>query len=58
MALQQIFEDIGAKISDVRAAVNCRPASVDTDRARGGIARFELFELTGVCIKKSKPHFL
>ena len=38
VALKQIFKDVGAEISDVGAAVNCRPASVDADLARSRIA--------------------
>jgi hypothetical protein len=56
MALEQVFKDIGAEVSDVRAAVNGRPASVDTDGAFGRIARFELFDLTRVRVKKAHCH--
>src|SRR5437588_2518772 len=34
MALEQILENVGAKISDVGVAVNRRPACVDVDLAR------------------------
>src|SRR5258708_505964 len=56
MTLQQIFEDVGAKISNVRAAVNGRPASVHVDLARSGVARLELFELSRVSVKKANRH--
>ncbi len=53
MPLKQIFEDIGAKISNVRPAVNGWPACVDADLAFGGIARFEFFDLARVGVKKA-----
>jgi hypothetical protein len=46
MALEQVFEDVSAKISDVRAAVNRRPTGVNVDLVRSGIARSELFEFS------------
>src|SRR6267143_2375108 len=67
MTLQQIFENIGAKISNVRAAVNGRPTSVDVDlvrrpaglvpwRARSGVARLELFELSRISVEEANRH--
>src|SRR6266478_7163222 len=67
MTLQQIFENIGAKISNMRAAVNGRPTSVDVDlvrqpdglvpwRARSGVAGLELFELSRVGVKETNRH--
>jgi len=58
MALEQIFEDVGAEISDVRPAVNGWAACVDTDRTFGGIARFELFDLARVGVKKAQGYVL
>jgi len=54
--LKQIFEDIGAEISNVRAAVNGRSASVDADSARGWIARLEFFEFARVSVKETQRH--
>jgi hypothetical protein len=45
MPLKQIFEDISPKVSDVGAAVNGRPTSVDLDRALRRIMRLEFFDL-------------
>src|SRR5439155_676838 len=56
MTLKQIFEDVGAKISDVRAAVNGGPTSVDADLGFGGIAPLEFFDLARVSIKKTERH--
>jgi hypothetical protein len=53
MPLEQIFEDIGAKISNVRPTVNGRPARVDADLAFGGIAGFEFFDLARIGVKKA-----
>ena len=44
MSLQQIFENVGAKISDVREAVDRRPAGVHFHRVRSPIERPKLFE--------------
>lgn len=52
MALQQIFENVGAKISDVRAAVNRWAASIDVDVVRCRIPRPEFLKLSRVGIKK------
>src|SRR5713101_10031284 len=57
MSLEQIFEDIGPEISDVRPAVNGRPACVDADLAFGGIARLKFFNLARVSIKKAQWHY-
>jgi hypothetical protein len=56
MALKQIFEDVGAKISNVRPAVNGRPARVHPDGTRSGIARFEFLNFARVGIEKAKSH--
>src|SRR3979411_3009903 len=67
MALQQICEKIGAKISNVGAAVNGRPTSVDVDlvrrsdgfvpwRARSGVASLELFALSRIGVKEANRH--
>src|SRR5881409_160431 len=54
MPLKQIFKDIGAKISNVRPAVNSRPTSVDLNGTRSRIERLEFFEFARVSVKK--PH--
>ena len=56
MPLEQIFKDVGAKISDMRPAINGRSASVDFDRARGGVSRLEFFDLARVGVKELKSH--
>jgi hypothetical protein len=56
MSLEQIFEGVGTKISDVRPTVNGWPASVDADLAPSRIARLELFELSRVGVKEAKGH--
>ena len=56
MPLQQIFENIGAKIPDVRVAVNGRPAGVHLHRATVRIERTELLDLARVGIEKTKRH--
>ena len=53
MTLEQIFKNVGPKISYVRPTINRRPASVDTDGAVDGVARLELFDLTRVRVKKA-----
>jgi hypothetical protein len=53
MSLKEIFEDIGAKVSNVRPAVNGWPARVNANLALGGIARFEFFDLARVGVKKA-----
>ena len=53
MLLEQILEDIRAKVADMRAAVDRWPASVDVDLASGRIARLELFELARVSVKEA-----
>jgi hypothetical protein len=57
MALQQIFENVGAKISDVRAAVNRWAARIDADVVRRRIPRPEFLNLSRVGIKKTECHF-
>ena len=56
MSLEQIFEDIRPKISDMCAAVDGRSTSVDTNLSFSGIARLKFFELTRVSIKKTERH--
>ena len=56
MPLEQILENVGAKISDVRAAVDRRPAGVHLHRATGRIERPELFELAGVGVEETQRH--
>jgi hypothetical protein len=51
--LKQIFEDIRAKISNVRPAVNGRAARVHFDRTRRRIARLEFLNLARVGVKES-----
>ena len=58
LSLKQVFEDIGAEVSDVRTAINGRPAGVHEDRARSRIARLEFFEFARVGVKKTNRHFL
>ena len=57
MALQQIFENVGAKISDVRAAVNRWAARIDVDVVRCWIPRVEFLKLSRVGVKKTECHF-
>jgi hypothetical protein len=56
MPLQQIFEKVGAEISDMRETVNRRPAGVHLDRARGFIERMEFLQLARVSIEKAQRH--
>ena len=56
MALEQVFEDISAEISNVCAAVNSRAASVDVDLALRWIARLKFFDLARIGIKKAQCH--
>ena len=56
MPLEQIFEDVGAKISDVRVAVNRRPAGVHLHRATVRIERPELLDLARVGVKETQGH--
>ena len=51
MPLQQVFENIGAKIPDVRVAVNGWPAGVHLHRATIRIERMELLDLARVGIE-------
>jgi hypothetical protein len=57
VSLEQIFEDIGPEISDVRPAINGRPTGIDADLAFGGIARLKFFDLARVGIKKAHLSF-
>jgi hypothetical protein len=56
MTLQQIFEDISTKVSDVCAAINRGPARVHADLAGSWIARLELFKLPRVGVEKANRH--
>ena len=56
MSLQQIFEDVGAIISDVGETVNRRPAGVHSDQLVRR-QRTKLFDFARVSIKKPKRHF-
>src|ERR1043166_4634675 len=58
MTLQEVFEDVSAKVANVRAAVNRRPAGVDVDLAVLYIARLKFFELARVGFKKTQRHQL
>ena len=54
MTLQQILENVSAEISDVRAAVDGRPAGVDVDlrTSRPDRAADEFFELARVGVEE------
>ena len=54
MPLQQILENVGAEISDMREIINSRPAGVETHLPR--LARHEVLDLTGQRIEKTKWH--
>ncbi len=56
MALEQILEDIGAKISDVRVAVDRRSARVDADLAPLGSSGSNSSILPRVGVKEAKRH--
>src|SRR5438132_1363895 len=56
MALKQIFENVGAKISDVGAAVNRRSAGVDVDLAILRVAQLKFFGVARVSIKEAQRH--
>ena len=56
MPLQQVLEDVGAEISDVREIVNSRPACVELHAVPVGIERAELFDLSAVGVEKSRRH--
>ena len=56
MSLEQILENIGAKISDVRVAVNGWPAGVHLHRATIRIERTELLDFTRIGIEKTQCH--
>jgi hypothetical protein len=54
--LKQIFEDVSAEISNVRPAVNGRPARVHPDWTRRRIAWLEFLNFARVGIKEAKSH--
>ena len=54
--LEQIFEDIRTKISDMCTAVDRRPTGIDVDLASGCVTRLEILELTRVSVKKPQRH--
>ena len=56
MPLQQILEDIRAKIPDVREVIDRRPAGVELHAFPRGIERAELFQFAGVGVEKSRRH--
>ena len=53
--LEQIFEDIRTKISDMCTAVYRRPTGINCDLA-SGVTRLEILELTRVSVKKPQRH--
>ena len=56
MTLEQIFEDIRAKISDVRVAVNRRSAGIHLYVAPGRIERAEFLDLSRIGVKETDWH--
>jgi len=54
--LKQIFEDVGAKIPNMRAAVNGWPARVHSDWTPADIAWLELLNFARVGIEKANSH--
>jgi hypothetical protein len=54
MALKQILENVSAEISDMRAAVNGRPARIDVDLVISACPKF--FELARVGVKETQRH--
>ena len=52
--LQQIFENVGAKISNVRVAINRRSAGVHRDIRR--VTRGELLQRAGVSVEEMESH--
>src|SRR5262245_66229245 len=54
--LKQIFEDVGAKISNVRPAINGRPACVHSDWTRRRISRLEFLNFARVSIEEANSH--
>src|SRR5215831_3659415 len=56
MPLKQLFENIGAEISNVRPAVNGRAARVHSDWTRARIAWLEFLNFARVCIEEAKSH--
>ena len=53
MALEQIFKDVSAEISDMGVAVNCGPAGVHLHLAPSRIERKKLFERSRVRVKET-----
>jgi len=54
--LKQIFKDVGAEISDVRPAINRRPARVHSHWTRCRIAWLKFLNFARVGIKEAKSH--
>src|SRR5438093_1455800 len=54
--LKQILKDVRAEISNVRPAINGRPARVHSDWARARIAWLEFLNFAGVGIEEAKSH--
>ena len=54
--LKQIFEDVGAEISNMRPAVNGWPARVHSDWTRSRIAWLEFLNLARVGVKETNCH--
>src|SRR5262245_9306028 len=54
--LKQIFKDVGAKISNVRPAINRRSTRIYFDWTRRRIAWLEFLNIARVGIKKAKSH--
>src|SRR5207247_1497663 len=54
--LKQIFEDVGAEISNVRPAINGRPARVHSDWSRRRTAWLEFLNFARVGIKELQRH--
>src|SRR6476660_4375996 len=57
MALEQVFKYIGAKISDLRVAINGWPALVHFHFATSRIERAEFLGPSRISIKKTDWHF-
>ena len=54
--LEQVLEDVSAKVSDVRVVINRGAAGVHLHPLPGGIERREIFGLARVGIEKSDGH--
>ena len=54
--LEQIFEHVCAEISNMRPAVNRRPAGIHPDGTHRGIARLQLLNFPRVGVEKSQRH--